>query len=274
MSAWISPKNWLYSENAELTASGEAGDLLVSNLKGRYGYRMWRDDSLTEGDPSSWFQVDFGSVREVGVLLLLFPRSNLPGSYDLQAAFADDDTIRHRLDADTPAAGALLDTGAVASGVVPGYGYHVHKLATPVSARYWRCDLSAPSRAALGYVDLARAWAGPVLQPEVGVDYGATHGWNATNPIVASASGDTDFVGHREAKRSFSMTFSWLTASERDAIEDLEREVTTAGQFIACRDDLSLVRGTMIAMQQKSAGLQAVAAHLRHQKSFLIVESY
>lgn len=273
MGAWVSTSNWVDASSATITASDGPGDLLPANLANRYAYRMWRDATLEEGDTDAWFKVDFGQAREVGCLVLLFPRSNLPGNYDAQPSFVSSDTVRHRLDLTTPDAGALLDTGVQASGVVTGLGYHVYKLSSPVTARYWRCDLDAISRAANGYVDICRAWAGPVLEPAIGVDYGATQLWDSGSQVARAARGVADFVDLRESLRSYTMTFSWLSAAERDTLDDFERIMTTAGQFVACRADLGLARGTMLARQQRSTGLQAVGAHLKHQKQFQIVES-
>lgn len=274
MGAWFSYRNWVDASSSELTASAEAGDLVVSNLANRYYYKRWRADELEEGSDEAWFQVDFGQTREVGCLVLLFPRTeNLPDSYDeTPSIHPSSDMIRHRLDADTPGDGALLDDEVV-SGVVAGYGYHVYRLTTPVNARYWRCDITAPSRAGETYLDVARAWAGPVFEPNVGVSIGVSHGWQSDSAVTSAARGLTKFVDPRESLRSFVMTFNFLTDAERDAVDDLDRLMTTAGQFIVCREDLTVVKGTMLASQQRSTGLQAAGAFLRHQKQFQLVES-
>lgn len=274
MGTWFSYRNWVDASSAVFTASDEAGDLVVENLQNRYYYKRWRAAELTEEADDAWFQVDFGQAREVGCLVLLFPRTNnLPDSYDeTPSIHPSSDMIRHRLDADTPGDGALLDDEVV-SGVVAGYGYHVYKLSSPVSARYWRCDLEVPSRASETYVDVVRAWAGPVFEPAVGVSLGVADNWQSDSSITAAARGLTKFVDPRESLRSYVMTFNFLTSAERDQVDDLDRLMTTAGQFIVCRDDLTVVKGTMLASQQRSTGLQAAGAFLRHQKQFQLVES-
>jgi hypothetical protein len=273
MGTWLSHRNWVDVPTATLTAASETALLVVENLVSRLSYKIWRDASLDEGNDSTWFEVDFGQVREVGCLVLMFPRSNLPSSYDPVPAIADDDKVCHYLDAETAGAGVLLDTGEINSDVHPNYGYHVYKLGTPVNARYWRCELTVPSRVADGFIDVCRAWAGPVIEPRVGVSFGVQHGWRSDSPVSTAARGTSEFVDPRESKRAYTMNFEWLTNAERDALEDLDMLMTTAGQFIVCREDLSMPRGVMLARQEKSTGFAAAAAHLRHQKSFQLVES-
>ena len=274
MGTWFSHRNWVDAPDSILTASAEAGDLLVENLRNRYYYRQWRVDQLEIGSDDLWFEVDFGQVREVGCLVLLFPRFVAPNYYDVVPSIDPiTDTIRHRLDAVTAGAGLLEDTGAISSGVNKNYGYHVVKLDEVVNARYWRCDISAPSRVTAGYINLVRAWAGPTIEPAVNFSFGANHGWSSDSTIQTASRGLTDFVDARESKRSFTMTFDWLNNSESDDFEELEQLMTTAGQFVVSREDLSSVKGTMFARQSRTTGLQVTGAHLRNQKSFQLVES-
>lgn len=271
MATWLSYRNWVDAPSAVLTAANEAGELVVGNLVNRLSYKIWRDDDIASGE--TWFEVDFGQVREVGCLVLVFPRSNLPSSYDVEAAIADDDKVRHYLDATTPGDGAVYDSTQVNSGVIPGFGYHAIKLASPVNARYWRCELSPTSRVASGFLDIARAWAGPVIEPAVGVSFGVSHMWRSNSTITEAARGESEFVDPRPSKRAYTMSFEWLTNAERDSLEDLDMLMTTAGQFVVCREDLTIPKGVMLARQEKSTGFAAAAAHLRNQKPYQLVES-
>lgn len=272
---WISHQNWADAAIAVVTADQEASsDLAGANLQQRRGSKIWRSDGLTEVLTAAGFTLDFGTAREVGVLALLFPRVNDPDSYDdVPAIAASGDTIRHRLDLTTASAGVLLDTTALASGVLPGFGVHVYKLATPVTARYWRCDFNVPSRAAEGFLDVARAWAGPVLAPRVGISYGATRAWQSDSIIAKASRGTDEFIDSQESLRAWSYTLDWIDdATESDTWEDLERRITTAGQFLICRTDLTLARGTMFARQSQSAGLDA-ANFGKSRKTFRIIEN-
>ena len=273
MTTWLSYKNWVDQEAATITAAEEAGDLVATNLANRYSSSLWRDDTLTAMDATTWFKVDFGVAREVGCLALLFPRSNAPNSYDADPMFETTDTVRFKLSNVAEDGYELLDTTALASGVHAGYGYYVYKLTSPVTARWLRCDLNAVSRGSLGYVDVCRAWAGPVIEPAIGPDFGAVHAWSSDSVVTQAARGISDFVDPREPIRSYAMTLGWLTEAERDQMEDLERLMSTSGQFLVVRGDMNVARGAMFARQQRSTGLEAIGAHLRHRKTFQLVES-
>lgn len=270
---WISHQNWVDASLARLTADQEASsDLAVSNLQQRRGSRLWRTDGLTESLTAAGFDVDFGASRTVQALALAFPRTNDPDVYDDTPAIAASDTIRHRLDVVTAGAGVVLDTTPIASGVLPGYGIHIYKLASPVTARYWRCDFSVPSRAAEGYLDVTRAWAGSILTPSIGISYGATRAWQSDSIIAKASRGTDEFIDKQQSLRAWSFTLDWLKdATESDSWEDFDRRMTDAGQFLICRTDLTAARGTMFARQTQSAGLDA-ANFGRSRKTFRILE--
>ena len=133
---WISHQNWVDASIATITADAEASaDLVAANLQRRRGSLVWRTDGLTDELTAAGFTVDFGTPRPIDVLALAFPRENDPDLYDETPAIAASDTVRHRLDLDTAAAGALLDTTPIACGVLPGFGIHVYKLQATHSAR-------------------------------------------------------------------------------------------------------------------------------------------
>ena len=269
---WLSWFNWLDASTSGIEADAEAGDLVVENLRERQGFKVWRTDGLSLGATDAGFDVDFRQVRAVQALALVFPRSNDPAEYDEPASFASTDTIRHRLSAVSAGAGELYDSGVVASGVLDGYGYHVIKLSAPVNARYWRVDLDAISRADLGYVDVARAWAGPVFAPAIGFSFGESYGWQSDSSISKASRGVGEFVDNVDSLRSWSMTCEGLSDNERETLIDFERRMTAAGQFLVARSDISAGKGEMLARQQQSLGMTSLA-HARNQKAFRLVES-
>lgn len=271
---WLSFLNWIDAEGARLSAAYESlPDLGVANLAQRRGSRVWRTPVLSQVMSQTFFVCDFGANREIGALALMVPRTNDPDVYSEPPMLAPGDTIRHRLDLSSPGAGALLDTGHAASGVLPGYGVHVFKLSAPVTARYWRCDIDAISRGPLGYIDVARAWAGPVMSPRVGISYGATRTWQSDSIIARASRGTDEFIDAQESLRAWSFTLDYIDdATEANAWEDFERRMTSAGQFLVCRTDLPTGRGAMFARQSQSAGLDAVNFG-KSRKSFRLIES-
>ncbi len=269
---WLSWFNWVDAATASIAADAEAGDLVAENLRERQGYKVWRTDGLSAGATEAGFTVDFGRVREVEALALMFPRVNDADAYDEPAAFAADDTIRHRLSAVSAGAGELYDSTVIASGVLDGYGYHVIRLGAAVQARYWRCDLDAISRASLGYVDVSRIWAGPVFAPAIGFSFGDAYGWGADVSVSRASRGVAEFVDNIDPVRTWAMSLDGLSNAERDELLEFERRVTTGAQFLIARSDVAQGKGEMLARQQQSLGLSSLA-FARNTKAFRLVES-
>jgi hypothetical protein len=269
---WLSWRNWCDANTASIEADSEIGDLVASNLAQRQGYKAWRTAGLSTGATDAGFDVDFGQVREVEALALVFPRTSDPTLYDEPAAFAATDTVRHRLSAVSAGAGELYDSGVIESGVLDGYGYHVVRLNAPVSARYWRVDLDAISRADIGYLDVSRAWAGPAFQPAIGFSFGDNYGWGADVSVSRASRGVAEFVDNVEALRVWSMTLEGLSQVEAKELIEFERLMTSAGQFLVVRSDIEAGMGEMLARQQTSLGVASLA-HARNTKAFRLVES-
>jgi hypothetical protein len=269
---WFSWVNWLLGEATEITADAEAGDLVIDNIIERQGYKLWRTDGLSEGSTAAGFTVDFGQARTLQALALYFPRQDDPEAFDEPAAFASTDTVRHRLSALTEGGDEVYDSGVVQSGVNGDYGYHVILLNAPVSARYWRVDLNAISRAALGYVDVACAWAGPAFIPRIGFSWGDTYGWDSNATISEATRGLADFTDSVPGKRYWSFSLDGLSDAEKLELIDFERRMTKAGRFLVVRNDVPAGMGEMFARQQSSLGLSSLAM-ARNSKSFRLVES-
>ena len=269
---WLSWFNWVDAATATLDADAEAGDLVAENLRERQGYKAWRTDGLSTGVTDAGITIDFGQVRAVEALAVMFPRTNDPTLYDEPADFAATDTIRHRLSAVSAGAGELYDSGVAASGVLAGYGYHVIRLPAAVNARWWRLDLDAISRAALGYVDVTRIWAGPVWAPNVGFSFGDGYGWGSDSSVSRASRGVAEFVDNIEPIRTWSLALDGLSDSEREELLEFERRVTTGAQFLIARSDVAQGKGEMLARQQQSLGMSSLA-FARNSKAFRLGES-
>lgn len=273
MSSWLSWRNWVDASASSLTADNDTvGDLSVENLRERQGYKVWRTIGLSEGFTETGFNVDFGKARSVQCLALFFPRINDPNEYDPVDELAATDTVRHRLSAVSANADEAYNSGVLQSGVLPGYGYHVVRLDAPVSCRYWRCDIDAISRAALGWVDVARAWAGPIFEPRVNFSVGDNYGWSGQGEPARASRGISEFPDNIEGLRSWSLSFEGLDAAERTQFIEFERLATNKLQFLVSRDDVDAGMGWMLSRQSQSLGVSSLA-HLRNSKAMRIVES-
>jgi hypothetical protein len=272
MARGFSWRNWIDAPDAVLAADAEAGELVVANLAERQGYKVWRTANLEPGATDAGFVVDFGRSREVQTLMLLFPRDDDSQRFDPIPAFAAGDTVRHRLSNLTPGANEVYDSGAIASGVASGYGYHHVVLDEAATARYWRCDLDAVSRAALGYVDVARAWAGPAFIPRVNFDWGDAYVWQSDGQVPKAARGFSEFPDNVAALRAWTLNFGALSNEERNQLLEFERLMNSTGQFLVWRGDYEPAAGIMLARQQQSLGLSSLAL-ARNSKAFRLIES-
>lgn len=219
-------QNWVDLAGASLSAGSQVTTLQVINLANPQVFTRWR----TSGTASSYFVVDFGTTKTVGVLAIVQP-------WDA-TMMAAADTVRHRLDAVTAGTGALLDTGAIASGIVDGYGMHVYILASPVSARYWRCDINAASLATTpGYFDVGRAWAGPTITPARNHAYGWSDQWSDESVTTIASRSGTEYVDLRARRRVVQLQFNALNAGEgRNTIKELLRVAGLRSQILFVPD--------------------------------------
>jgi hypothetical protein len=208
-------------DTATYMAGSEASTLPSANLATFRSGRVWR--ALTT---STYFTATFAAATSINVLAL--------GGCTLTAT----DTVRHRLYAGVNGTGALLlDTGAIACGVLAGYGMHVYKLAAALTPLSWRCDIVATSRGVQGYFDVARAWAGPVLQPGVGIDHGWDEAWlDGANNVRGSLSGAL-FPGDGPQYRVLNANLGWLSDAEKAQFKEMQRIVGTRSQVLFIPDE-------------------------------------
>ncbi len=232
----LSWANHVDVSGAVLTASASAGDLSISNVADPIVGRRHRLTSLT-----GWGQVDFLTNKTVGLLALVFPRDT---------TFPTSGTIRHQLDADggTAGAGAAYDSTAVAIGTVDGYGYHVHQLATPVSARYWRWTFNVTG---VSYIDVGRAWAGETWSPTYNIAFGYADEWSDLSRISVAERSGAEYVDERPRQRVFAFGLEALSEAERDDIREMQRLAGISKQILLVKDpanwDTETVLGRLAA---------------------------
>jgi hypothetical protein len=198
-----------------ITAGSEAATLPASNLaSSRFG-RIWR----TVGATTSYFIVTFAAATSVSVLAL--------GGCTLSAT----DTVRHRLySADGTT--VLYDSGVIACGVLSQYALHVHLLGASYSASFWRCDIVATSRATQGYFDIARAWAGPMWTPTIGISLPWSESWEDGGEVIRAKRSGGTFVGDGPQYRTVEVVLKWMSEADRAQAEDMARAVGTRSQVL------------------------------------------
>lgn len=190
----------------------------VEYIKDRHIYRQWQSPTN-----SNWFQVDFGSDQVIQALVVTFPRTTDPDRFSDKADFAVNDTIRHYLDEDggTAGSGAIFDSGALSSYVDPRRGYHVVVLDTPVSARYWRCQLTATSRAAENYFLVAMAMAGQVFQPQYNHTVNDSFSFTDPSEIQRTPASQSVFSQRNDRILEARLVYDFIQDAQRSSWETL-----------------------------------------------------
>ncbi|MGR0183219.1 phage head spike fiber domain-containing protein [Azospirillum aestuarii] len=244
---------------AVITSASAVDGLGAERLKDPQARRRMR---TAVGVTSVALTVDAATVGEIGVVAVLQPddAGYIDADGDATGFMAASDTIRHRLDAVTPGAGALYDSlyyrdpgylGATldlnftaqsyrefqndtGSGIVAGYGLHVHVLPAAVEARHWRCDIAAPSLATTpGYLDLGRLWAGPAFRPTRNFAYEWSDSWDDLSDVTEVRRSGQEFVDRGPKRRRLTFAFKALTAEEAKVVmTELGRIAGTSRQVL------------------------------------------
>lgn len=206
----------------------EAGSALSTlpavNVADPVVQRAWR----TSGSVTDHLLMDFGSTKDLQVLALA------------GVSLGVGDTVRHRLDATTAGAGALLDTGSVVQTVAVENGMVLHVLSAAVQARYWRVDIDAPSRTATGYLDVGRAWAGPAFLPQRQPTYGMAQTYVDESIIEIAPVSGVEHVRPGARRRVLAFSLDALSANEvSTGIGPMLRSVGVSGQVLMIPDTQS-----------------------------------
>ena len=215
--AWFSYEDHAGQPRCVVTTSDmdldDASTSPVAYIVDKLTYRQWQSPSETD-----WFQIDFGDDVSIQCLTVVFARITSPyRRYDTQEILPTD-TVRHKLDADggTPGTGAVFDSGVIDSDIDTKRGYHVCALATPVTARYWRCLIDAPSRAGEGFFLVMFVQAGPIFQPAFNHVYGERISYPDNAALQRAPSSQAVFVTRNERTLESQLIWDFIQQSERD----------------------------------------------------------
>ena len=253
----LSWQNLIDSSATVLTASQQAGDLAIENVANPIVGRRWRTTSLT-----AWGQADFGSDQEIGVVGLVFPRDT---------TFPTSGTITHTFDADggTAGAGAALDSGAVAIGTVAGYGYHLYRPTTPVTARYWRWTFNVSG---VNFIDVGRAWAGEAWRPSVNISLGWGDEWGDLSRLSAAAKSGAEFVDPGPRQRAVAFGLDFMSDEDRADVREMQRIAGLSNQVLFCQDPDAYARETILGRIAESTPIREPGLSI-YSKAFRIRES-
>lgn len=252
-------QNEFDAASLSVTAGGEAGELNISNLQDPVVARRWRTT-----DNTAIVTADFGANVSVQLVLLRFPRDT--------TLMDVGDGVRHWLDADggTPGTGAVYDSGLIATGIRPGYGYHLHVLPSAVNARYWAWRYTT----ALDVIDTGRAWIGPMRQLDRNMAFGWTDHWGDLSQVSANARTGAEFVDDRDRIRRLAFQLGDMSVDDRTFVRELTRVTGIARQIVAVTDheDLDVGRAVILGRREQTEPIAHVRP-FRYANAFTIRES-
>jgi hypothetical protein len=198
---------------AAVSAGSEANTMRSFNLADPIVMRGWRSLSA-----SSYFLARFQAAADLDLLGLF------------GATLGEADQVRHRL---YDAGGIVTLDETVDAGVIDGYGQHVHKLAsTQTGVLTWRCDITATSRAGVGYFDIGRAWAGPAVEPSVGISEGWASGFVEETQMGRAKYSGLTFGAAGVRRRIMEFGFDYLDEDDKAALEDMARICGISAQVL------------------------------------------
>lgn len=177
----------------DMTITAQAstvGDLPAENAQLMPVAKVARFDGT-----SGYIEFDAGSAVTIDVVSL--QRTNLVSTA----------TWRVRLSNTSAAAGDLLDTSSIGVSTRTGYLHTYYVIASTITARYGRIDISGPTNPEIGFV-----FMGPMWTPVYGQSYGENIRWDDPSDVAESLGGQ-DIVFERPRRRIADFTLNEVPVS-------------------------------------------------------------
>lgn len=212
---YLSYINWVDDTDTVIASGTAETNLPVSNVAvtGVYEY-PWQTTSGTDH-----LDITFASAQSIQLFGLF------------GVSFGASDTVRIRASNTSLTAGDLLDTGALAAGVVSGYDAYVYIAAAAITAKYIRFDFSASAAFRVG-----RAWVGPAGQSTRGIA-SSSHEWKDTSDKVYAPYSRTRYVNAKPKYREMSWTYCPLTEGDaKDFFKQVDRVAGSSGEVVFVPD--------------------------------------
>lgn len=258
MTSWVSYKNAL--DLGIVTADRAVGTLPATQIKTPQVARRYRVADLSAGDTRSRVEIDLtanpGGSAEIDTIVWVRPRLRAIEEDRTPPSFSATDLVKHQLSDVADFATTLYDSGDVAAGVVNGYGYHVHLLATPVDCKYAAFEFDALSRDTYpeNYVDWGVAWYGKRYEFPIGFAAPQGYSWRENAARVRSADGGSHYLRRKKPYRALDLIYRAIKNAEYDSIMDLIETTSDGGRFVIGLDKTDPARSTIIGVNS-SPGL-------------------
>lgn len=149
-------------------------------------------------------------------------------------------------------AGDVYDSGNLNGLIDPKYGYLIHRLSTPATARFARMDLSEPS---LPYIEAGRVIVS--LSQQAGINFAPGWGRSRIDQSKQAASENgVIYIDRRLKYRQWELSFDYLSESEaNDFVEEMSylNGASDDVLFIADPDSTNLGRDAIYGLVTESA---------------------
>jgi len=239
-----------------LTTTDQLNSLPVDHLLDPRLARVWRTGTAT----TAAIILDNGSAKTIQLVGLMVTNATASATFRLRVSDSDP----------TGSAGEIYDDTIAAGVVDPIYKTFVHVLASEVTGRYVRLDITD---ATLTFIEAGRWFVGPFWQPALNVNFGFKQGYVDPSNLDTSVGGQV-FIDRKPKARRWVFTFGDLTDAESLAgVEEIDRLNSTTEDVLFVLDSASsnLGRGSIWGLLSGQSGV-STPSHDRNQASYTLTE--
>lgn len=252
MTSWVCTRNAL--DLALVTADREVGTLPASRVKTPQVARRYRAADLSNGDTRSRVEIDFtanpGGSVSIDTIVWVRPRQRAFEEERSSPSFATSDLVKHQLANVADFSATVYDSGDIASGIVNGYGYHVHLLDAPVACAYAAFEFDALSRDTPpdNFVDWGVAFYGRRYEFPIGFAAPQGYSWREGAARQRSADGGSHYIRRKKSYRVFDAIYRAIKNPEYDSALDLVETTADGGRFVFGLNKTDPARSTIIGV--------------------------
>lgn len=245
------------ADTGTLTTTSQANGLPVDNLKNEHVAKVWRTQTST-----TTASVIVDALSSLSVQLIGLIGSNLTAAATFRIRMSDSDP--------TGATGELYDQSVSAGEVDPVYRSFIHVMASAVTGRYTRIDITDAS---LDYIEAGRLFVGPYWQPSIGVQFGIRQGYADPSTLDTSLGGQV-FIDRKTKARRWTFSLDFVTAAESNAgmaEMDRLRSGTEDVLMVLYTDSTNLGRDSIWGLLSSPSGIETAYSDTLKQ-SYVITE--
>lgn len=234
------------ADDGTITAGNSLTTTPPSRLQNAHVGRTWRSQSN-----SDYLTIDLGSSQSFDTIALLGTNLTAAGLTRARASLTDTSAVT----------GDVYDSTSAAARVDPDYGALIILIASPVTARYLRIDLSDSS---LSYVEAGRLFVGLRTQFTNNFAVGWARAWVDLSRKTKGRGGQT-FVDALPKFRTVDLTFEGVSATQRNALIeaiDVANGARTDVLLITNPDSTNLGRDSIWGLMQEIGPVIETSADL------------